>query len=298
MPSHSIHSALTQMFYDVGGAPWDFTVWKELTGVHHGLFPDADYQLPNGWTRQTAINISSYFDQFRAITTTTERIKFSSQGPKKDVQLVPGRKAWRDWVTKLWKDSKVHQKIIDILLSENLHPFHIIAQDPSAGWPDADHWIGVAIDPVGTSLFGEDAWFPGVERLHSKLRPTVKELVQRTWIVLYNLRDRSEARLNALKSKAVEAFEGQYEFLHLTSSECLADLNRGKLTKTKIQAVLVKVMKWKQLAEAFEMLYDRDGRIDEMKDELDTLMIGLGMNIKTPAKKPSRYPHSSMLLPF
>ena len=219
MPSHTIHSALTQMYYDLEHAPWNFLAWKEFTGIHHGLFPKADHQLPRGWTRQMAIDIASYFDQFRAITSATERIKFASQSPKKDVQLVPGRKAWRDWVTKLWKDYKVHQKIIDVLLAENIHPFYIIAQDPSVGWPDADHWIGVAIDPVGTSLFGEDAWFPGVERLHSKLRPTVKELIQRTWIILYNLRNRSDDRLNTLKSKALEAFEGKCEFFHLTSSE-------------------------------------------------------------------------------
>jgi len=196
------------MYYDLDGAPWNYTGWKELTGVRHGLFPKADNQLPVRWTRQKAINISSYFDQFRAFTTATERIKFASQAPGKDVQLVSGRKEWRDWVTKLWKDCRIHEKIIDVLLAENLHPFHIIAQDPSAGWPDADYWIGVAIDPVGTCLLGEEAWFPGVERLHSKLRPTLKELIQRTWLVLYNLRNRSEGQLAALESKAVEAFEG------------------------------------------------------------------------------------------
>ena len=184
MPSHTVHSALTEMYYDLKGAPWHFSVWKEVTGVHHGLFSEDDDKLPEGWTRQTAIDISSYFDQYRAISTTPERIKFASQGPKKDVQLVPGRKAWRDWVTKLWKRCNIHNKIIDILMAENLHPFYIIAQDPSAGWPDAHYWISGAIDPVGTSLFGEDAWFPGFDRLHAKLRPAMQEVIQRTWIVL------------------------------------------------------------------------------------------------------------------
>ena len=56
-------------------------------------------------------------------------------------------------------------------------------------------------------------------------------------------------------------------------------------------------MKWQQLAEALDMLYDRDGRIDEMKDELDTLMAGLGLNIETHVEKPpSTSPHSSMPL--
>ena len=66
MPSHTIHSTLTQMYFakEHASALWDYPVWQELTGVHHGLFPADNNKLPAGWTRQTATDITSYFDQF------------------------------------------------------------------------------------------------------------------------------------------------------------------------------------------------------------------------------------------
>ena len=124
MPTHTNHSALTQMYLVTDGAPWAFDTWKEITGVFHGLFPPNDKHLPRGWNRQTANDISSYFDQYRAKVTEDQKIKFSSM--KKDSQMVPGRKAWRDFVVKIWKDAKIHETIHKVLSDHNLHPYTIL----------------------------------------------------------------------------------------------------------------------------------------------------------------------------
>jgi hypothetical protein len=218
MPSHAIHGALVQMYYDLDGAPWNFETWKELTGVHNGLFPEDDRQLPHGWSRQTAIEVSSYFDQFRACMSEDERIKFSSVKKKKG-QNVPGRTAWRDWVAKLWKGKKIHEKIIKVLSAENLHPYTLAAQnDPPNTWPSANQWVPLATDPVGLALFGEECYSDGVERVRGCLRQTTGALITRTWLVLYNGLQRSKKRMDFLESAAIQAFEGLlYSQLYLLS---------------------------------------------------------------------------------
>ena len=209
MPSHTIHSALTQMFYDLPGAPWDSPVWQDVTGVRFSLFPPDDAHLPSGWSREMATDISSYFDKFRALKTEDQKIKFSSG--KGQADTVPGRKIWRDWVTKGWKEWKIHSKIVDVLLAENLHPFTIAAQTGNVeSWPDGHQWTPLAVDPVGTELFGEECWANGMARVRLELRPTIKALTQRTWITLYNSLNRSKVRIALLESEATKAFEGSY----------------------------------------------------------------------------------------
>jgi TATA-binding protein-associated factor len=189
MPTHTIHCALTQMFHDYKEAPWNFDTWKELTGVRHGLFPNDDEQLPARWTCQTSNKIGSYFDRFHALKTEDQKHKFSSA--KADSQMVPGRQAWRDWVTKGWKSWNIHGRIIDVLRSEGLHPYALAAELNS--WPDASEWVSLAIDPVGTSLFGEQCYSAHKERVDPTLRPTIKALITRTWIALYTSFKRSKA---------------------------------------------------------------------------------------------------------
>jgi len=204
MPTHTIHYILTQMYYDYNEAPWNFDTWKELTGVRHGLFPKDDKQLPTNWTRQTSNEIGSYFDQFRALKSNNQKSKFSSA--KGNSQMVPGRQAWRDWVTKGWKNWKIHDRIVDVLRAEELHPYTLAAETNS--WPDATQWVPLAIDPVGTALFGEQCYSPGKERVDPFLRPTIRALITRTWVTLYTSFNRSKARIDLLESNAVKAFEG------------------------------------------------------------------------------------------
>ena len=104
-----------------------------------------------------ATDIATYFDKFRACKTEDEKMKFASQN--KGAETVPGRKAWRDWVTDGWKSWKVHAKIVDVLVAEDLHPLTLMEQSGSMdNWPDGNQWTPLAVDPVGTALFGEECW--------------------------------------------------------------------------------------------------------------------------------------------
>ena len=288
MPSHVIHGALVQMYYDLDGAPWCFATWKALTGVHNGLFPDDDNQLPIRWSRQTAKEISSFFDQFRACNTEEEKISFSSV--KKSGTNVPGRTIWRDWVAKIWKDRGIHEKITEVLSAENLHPYALMdGNDSSAPWPPANMWVPLAIDPVALALFGEECYSDGVERLRVCLRSSTGALITRTWLVLYSGLKRSRKRIEALELAAIRAFEGSssYSLLFLLNlSECLPDLDRDKLTMAKLRVVVNKVVKWKQVVEALRTM-EGEEKIEEMESELGRLMVGLDERVKPTSRKKS-----------
>ena len=53
-----------------------------------------------------------------------EKIKFSSMKDKS--QMVPSRKAWKEWVTKLWKNAKMHNKIIKVFAKQEMHPYQLM----------------------------------------------------------------------------------------------------------------------------------------------------------------------------
>jgi hypothetical protein len=202
MPSHTIHSALTKMHGEADGTPWNCTQWKLLTGVYHGLFPTDDKHLPEGWTCRMADEIASYFDQFNNKMTDEEKIKFASSKSE-----IPGRKSWCDWVNKLWKEHHIHDKIIDVLSSENLHPYTLSSQNDSPDiWPDANQFVPLAVDPVGLALFGEDCL--AGDRVRMNLRDTTKALITRTWLLLYTNRTRSQKRVVALEAETIKAFQG------------------------------------------------------------------------------------------
>ena len=207
MPSHTIHGALIQMHYDLDGAPWNFATWKALTGVHYGLFPKDDDKLPCNWSRQTAKEVASFFDQFHNLMTEDEKIKFSSV--KKTGPHIPGRKEWRDWVTKVWKDRKIHDIITEVLSAENLHPYALAAQSDSPNdWPPANMWVPLAVDPVALALFGEECYSGGMERVRGCLRNTTGALITRTWLVLHTGLDRAKKRIRILEFEAMDAFKG------------------------------------------------------------------------------------------
>ena len=66
------------MYFDGDGAPWTFPQWQRLTRVSSGLFPADDDQLSEGWTRENANFIRSYFDQYNKHTKEDARINFSA----------------------------------------------------------------------------------------------------------------------------------------------------------------------------------------------------------------------------
>lgn len=64
------------------------------------------------------------------------------------------------------------------------------------------------------------------------------------------------------------------------------DLDRDKLTKTKIKSVIVKVSRWKALADVIHTKGNME-KMEAMEEELKRLMVGLGANIKVTGTKKS-----------
>jgi hypothetical protein len=207
MPSHTIHSALTQMFIDAQ-APWGFPQWQSITGVKNSLFPEDDSLLPKGWTRVNANAIRSYFDQYSKKKKEDDKIKFASGRAGGD--QLPGRDFWRKWVANGWKEWKLHSKVIEVLSSENLHPLTLALNSKTGSldaWPPGAQYIPMAVDPVGSTLFGPEA-LDNFGRVTSELRQTTQALIQRTWTNLYNQVQRSKGRIVTLEKEATEAFNG------------------------------------------------------------------------------------------
>ena len=138
MPSHTIQSALIKLF-QVGGAPWGWKTWQDITSVHHGIFPTDDSLLPRGLTRKDVIEIESYFNQYEALPTEDAKIKFSAQQRGSHIH---GRNKWRDWITAGWKSWKVHSRITDVLTNEQLHPLTLMLNSNDLEtWPQGDTYI-------------------------------------------------------------------------------------------------------------------------------------------------------------
>jgi hypothetical protein len=211
MPSHTVPSALIALFFEDPGVPWDFSQWKEITGVHHGLFPEDKSLLPDGWTAEDARDIQIYFDQYSKLPTVEDKIKFASI-LRSSNQAVPGRPKWQSWVNLKWKGWKIHAKITEILNVENLHPLSLTLNSKSKSknldWPNGGTYIPMAVDPVARALFGLEA-MDNLGRLPADLRTPMQALIQRTWINIWNQLKRSKTRLGNLEKDAIEAFEGK-----------------------------------------------------------------------------------------
>lgn len=61
----------------------------------------------------------------------------------------------------------------------------------------------------------------------------------------------------------------------------LSELDKERPTKVKIKAAIVKVARWKSLAEVLRT-EDNLEKMESMEEELGRLMLGLGAKIKTP----------------
>lgn len=205
MPSHSVHSALVQMFCD-DESPWAYPEWQDITGVRHGLFPAEDALLPAGWSRADATFILSYFDQYGQKVKEDDKIKFS--GARAGAAQVPGRDLWRKWVIEGWRSWKIHARITSVLSKENLYPLTIMLSSKTEVWPHGATWIPLAVDPVGRVLFGDDA-LDASGRVVSEMRMATQALIQRTWTNIYNQTQRSKARIINLEKEATDAFDSE-----------------------------------------------------------------------------------------
>jgi hypothetical protein len=61
-------------------------------------------------------------------------------------------------VTKVWKKAKIHEKIAEVLTTENLLPYALLTT-----WPSTNMWVPLAIDPIALALFGEVCYSNNVE---------------------------------------------------------------------------------------------------------------------------------------
>jgi len=215
MPTPFIHFILTKLFFL--GAPWNWPVWQAITGVEHGLFPSDDSQLPKPWDRQTANEISAYFDRFDAAATDDAKLQLANSRNNN----IPGLLKWRSWVssnyTKTWG---IQSTIVRVLEERNVHPLRImLAEDPPQlnVWPDAETYTAVVIDAVGYALFGPEA-LNAHGLLRQNLRGPTKVLVQRTWLNLRASITRSRNRLEKLDAKATSAFKGNSSLSLMSTS--------------------------------------------------------------------------------
>ena len=200
MPTHTIASALVKLW--TLGAPWDYPAWQTTSGTYHGLFPADPAHLPKGWTAEDAANVKSYFEQYRLQPTEDDKIAFARQTKG---SVLPGRKTWRDWVSALWRTSRVHEKIIAVLNANNCHPLNLAAD--TVTWPMGGTWIPLCLDAVALELFGEEC-LDHHGRLPEAPRAPTQALIQRTWTNLTKRLDRSKKRLSILEEEAVQAFKG------------------------------------------------------------------------------------------
>lgn len=210
MPTRTVTSALVKFHFSHPNAPRCFPKWQEITGVLHGLFPSDDDQLPNGWTRDMATQIQSYFDQFRKKKTEDEKVKFAAYTRKIGKDIVPGRALFRTYVTERYSKAwNIHGIISGILSDNNVHPVQIMsAMGNFEKSPSSTLYLPTVLDAIGLALFGPES-FDRTNHLQYELRDPTWILAQRTWTNLLKAHSRDSKRLDKLEAKVKAAFEGE-----------------------------------------------------------------------------------------
>jgi TATA-binding protein-associated factor len=203
MPSTPLSATLINL-WQFEEAPWKWPKWQKLTGVHHGLFPLDDAHLPDGWTRQDATEIRSYFNRVLAIRSVEDRTKLHNSR----AGVIPGREKWKNWLKLVQRKWKLHTIVVEGFKETNVNPNDIYSVDPSE-WPDARSYIPLALASVGLTLFGSES-LDAVGHLSSRLRPSVTAIAQLTWSMLRVQNKRANCKLSIVEALAVKAFEGLY----------------------------------------------------------------------------------------
>lgn len=207
MPSHTNLSALASVYVDGDGSPWQHTVWQDITGIRHGLFPPDDSQLPPGWTRPISDSIQAYFSQFGNLPSEDARIKFASS---RAGGAIPGRDSFRSWVNSNWAKWKIHSRITDVFAARNIHPITLYAKNPELRKKQvSSFFIPMVLDDLGLSLFGEEA-LDEDGRVPYHLRLFLQQITQRTWMVTTRQMARSKQKLASYEAAARVAFQGMF----------------------------------------------------------------------------------------
>ena len=235
MPSQTVAGALIDLWkLDL---PWSFPRWQEITDIHHGLFQQDDGLLPKigkavAWTRWDAQDVQSFFEQYRALSTDTERANFVARSRG---AVLPGRSVWLKFVGKGWARWNIHSRIINQLNIHNIHPLKLmLAEDTITDWPSATLYLPEALDDIGVELFGPEALSPVSGRLPSALRDCVRMLSQQTWLNIRKQVERSHRRIDVLEREALQLVCGWFfKSSSLTTANFLyEDLNQPNVTNT------------------------------------------------------------------
>lgn len=209
MPSHTAASTLIKLWTE-NSAPWAFPRWQDITGVHHGLFPLDDTQLPSGLSRSDVVSIQSYFKQYSNIATEDNKIKFARS---RRGAAVPGRDIWQRYVQKSIKSWKIHDIIIEGLRQSNVHPIDLLLASNDKQWPLANHYIPLAIDSIGISLFGTEA-LDEMDRIPMTFRTALQSLIQCTWNTLRQQITAAMNKLSENQEKAIKSLESMSTSVH------------------------------------------------------------------------------------
>lgn len=210
MPSHTVASALLSLFIVGKGAPWTFSLWQAITGVHDGPFPDDPKKLPKGIKQEDVGPMLSYIDQYKKIVREEDKIKFVSMRSQAQGGYLVARELWRDWVNDIWSATKMHARISAILFENDCHPITLISNNPELkNKAISNQYIPLSLDAIARALYGEES-LDNAGRLAYNYRLPTQHLVQRTWINLCKQIVRNKARLASLEVIAREAFNGNY----------------------------------------------------------------------------------------
>lgn len=206
-----------------------FPTWKELTGVSHGLFPEDDAQLPNGWTRDMATQVSSYFDQYHKKKSETQKMKFAAYTRKIGKDIVPGRAIFRTYVTERYsKTWNLHGIISGVLSDNDVHPTQLMsAMGSFATFPSSALYLPGVLDVIGLALYGPDS-IDRTNHLRYELREATLILAQSTWANLNKAHNRDTKRLDKFETKVKDAFKGKHPTHILCPwADCLASAQTG-----------------------------------------------------------------------
>ncbi|KXN81813.1 hypothetical protein AN958_03743 [Leucoagaricus sp. SymC.cos] len=267
MPSHTPASALIGI-YTLDGAPWEWPVWQERTGIRHGLFPKDDKHLPPGWTRKDAQAVESYFCSYNQLPTEHQKLQFAA---KQGNAEHPGRNAWQSFVSRNWNRWGIHNVVVEELRALGVHPAVIISREESKKKTKnkalqqftSDSYIPLILDSLGIRLFGEEALMENSDLIEMDIRRNLQMIAQRSWSII-------RCHANKLKNKQNEIEE--------MARAAFADLKNGKLTKAKVTRAIRAVAKWKECAELLSN-NEHIQKADGMLGELQVVMVSLGAEI-------------------
>ena len=211
MPSQTAASALVKL-YSFNGAPWQWPIWQERTGIYHGLFPQDDSHLPKGWTRKNAVDVQSYFRAYQLLPNEEKKLTFSSK--TKGSSEYPGRDFWNGFIAKKWDSWNIHTAIIAELKEFDIHPLDILISENNidAPWPSADMYLPIILDSLALKLFGEEAFTNRTLILGPALQEAFRAIPQRSWNTIRTQVQSMKRSLMEIEATALAAFKGKTRF--------------------------------------------------------------------------------------